>query len=313
MTIFARTTIAAPVALCLLAADADAQAQLQASEASSVSQTVDGTKLTVTYSRPRARGRRGLFGTQVKWGSTWTPGANLATRLEVSNDVTIGGSQIPKGAYSVWFVVDKAQWQMVLDKDTALFHTTPPKVRPGQVRFNVSREKAPFAEVLTWSIPAWSSTGMTLVFQWDTVSVPLAVKVPPSYRTTVGTDVASRIVGRYQVKFQEMPDEASKDTTIMVAEEEKPATDVTFTVRHEGGELRAVMDPPMYKTEPGYAEWILLPGKGDWFKLGRVHNGEMAEIFDFMQLQFDSAGPRAKGFEARLTNDMLIGRGTRIP
>jgi DUF2911 family protein len=70
MTIFARTTIVAPVALCLLAPGAVGQMQLQASEAASISQTVDGTKLTVTYSRPRARGRRGLFGTQVKWGAT---------------------------------------------------------------------------------------------------------------------------------------------------------------------------------------------------------------------------------------------------
>src|SRR5574338_345109 len=161
MTIFARGTIVAPVAWCLLSVSAEAQMQLQASEASSVSQTVDGTKLTVTYSRPRARGRHGLFGTQVKWGSTWTPGANLATRLDVSKDVTIADNQVPKGAYSVWFVVDREQWQMVLDKDTALFHTTPPKARPGQVRFPVSREKVPFTEVLTWSIPAWSSTGMT--------------------------------------------------------------------------------------------------------------------------------------------------------
>jgi hypothetical protein len=313
MTIFARRSIIAPVACGLLASAADAQTQLQASEASSVSQTVDGTKLTLTYSRPRARGRRGLFGTQVKWGATWTPGANLATRLEASNDITIDGHQVPKGAYSVWFVVDKAQWQMVLDKDTSLFHTQPPKSRPGQVRFNVSREKTPFVETLTWSIPAWSSTGMSLVFQWDTVSVPLAVKVPPSYRTTVGADVASRIVGSYRVHFQPMPEEASKDTTIIAEEEEKPASDVTFTVRHEGGVLRGVMDPPMYKTEPGYAEWILLPRGGDWFKMARVHNGELTEIFDFMQLEFDAAGPKAKGFAVRLTNDISIGKGTRLP
>ena len=77
--------------------------------------------------------------------------------------------------------------------------------------------------------------------------------------------------------------------------------------------LRAVMDPPMYKTEPGYKDYVLLPGKGDWFKLGRMQNGEMAEVFDFMQLQFDADPTRAKGFEVRLTNDILIGKGTRRP
>ena len=311
MRIFASILIA-PVAICLATPRAQAQTQLIASEPASVSQTLDGTKVTVTYSRPRARGRSGLFGTQVKWGSTWTPGANLATRLDVSNDVTIEGQQVPKGAYSVWMVIGRTQWELLLDRDTARFHTQPPKTRPGQVRVNVSREKKPFAESLTWSIPEMNSTGLTLAMHWDTVYVPLRVKVTPSYRTTVAENVSSRIVGRYALHFEPMPD-PPKDTTSVEEETEKPASDVTFTVRQEGGVLRAVMDPPMYKTEPGYTDWMLLPGKGDWYKIGRMQNGELAEIFDFMQLQFDSAGSRAKGFEVRLTNDMLIGKGTRLP
>jgi len=312
MRIFASSLVVAPVALCLLASRSDAQSQLLASEPAAVSQTVDGTKVTVTYSRPRARGRTGLFGTQVKWGSTWTPGANLATRLELSKDVTIEGQQVPKGAYSVWIVVDRAQWQMLLDTDTSRFHTQPPKARAGQVRFNVPREKKPFLEALTWSIPAMSSTGMTLAFQWDTVYVPLRIKVTPTYATTVTADVARRIVGRYQLHFVPMPD-PPKDSTSVEEAEEKPATDVVFTVTHDAGELRAVMDPPMYKTEPGYKDYILLPGKGDWFKIGRFQNGEMAEVMDYMQIQFDGAGDRAKSFEVRLTNDMLIGTGKRLP
>jgi|RhiMetdeSRZDD1v2_1073273.scaffolds.fasta_scaffold11623_10 DUF2911 family protein len=312
MRMFASVLVVAPLALSLSTQDAKAQTQLLASEPASVSQTVDGTKVTVTYSRPRARGRTGLFGSQVKWGSTWTPGANLATQLDVSNDVTIQGQPVPKGKYSVWIVVGRERWEMVLDKDTALFHTTPPKQRAGQVRFAVPREKKPFTEALTWSIPEMTSTGMTLVMQWDTVSVPVKVKVPPSYTTKVAEQVASRIVGSYRLHFEPMPD-PPRDSTVVAEEEEKPASDVTFTVRYEGGELRAVMDPPMYKTEPGYKEWMLLPGKGDWYKIGRFHNGELAEIFDFMQMQFDSDGSRAKGFEVRLTNDILIGKGTRLP
>ena len=310
MRIFASTLIVAPVMLCLSASSADGQ--LVASEASSVSQTFDGTKITVTYSRPRARGRTGLFGSQVKWGSTWTPGANLATRLALSNDVTIEGQKVPKGDYTVWFVVSRTNWEMLLDRDTALFHTQPPKARAGQVRFGISREKRPFLETLTWSIPELSATGMTLAFQWDTVYVPLRIKVTPSYTTTVAANLARRIVGSYRLRFEPMP-EPPKDSTIIEEEGEKPATDVTFTVRYEGGELRAVMDPPMFKTEPGYKDYMLLPGKGDWFKLGRLQNGEMAEVFDFMSIQFDPAGDRAKGFEVRMTNDTLMGQGTRVP
>ena len=90
-------TLAAGLAL---APGADLGAQ-KASELASVAQTVDGTKLTVEYSRPRARGRTGIFGTTVKWGRTWTPGANTATTLAVTKDVVIEGVSVPKGRYSV--------------------------------------------------------------------------------------------------------------------------------------------------------------------------------------------------------------------
>ena len=67
----------------------------------------------------------------------------------------------------------------------------------------------------------------------------------------------------------------------------------------------------MYRTEDGYADWILLPTKGGWFTMGRFHKGELIEIFDFFQIQFDSAGDVANGFEIRAPNDQLIGKGTR--
>src|SRR5687768_11985991 len=174
MRTFASIVVLAPFAL--LPPTVAAECQLLASEPGTVSQTVDGTKVTVTYHRPRARGRTGLFGTRIRWGETWTPGANMATRLDVSKDVTIEGQQVPKGAYSVWIAVTRDNWEMLLDRDTTLFHTQPPKQRAGQVRFQVSREKKPFMETLTWWIPEMSGTGMTLAMQWDTVYVPLRVK-----------------------------------------------------------------------------------------------------------------------------------------
>ena len=301
--------LAPPLAVSLLAPNVECQ--LLASEPGTVSQTVDGTKVTVTYYRPRARGRTGLFGTRIKWGDTWTPGANMATRLDVSKDVTIEGQQVPKGAYSVWIVVTRGNWEMLLDHDTTLFHTQGPKQRAGQVRFQVSREKKPFMETLTWWVPEMSGTGMTLAMQWDTVYVPLRIKVPPSYTTVVAAPVARRVVGTYQLHLEPMP-EPPKDTTVH-EESEKPPTDVRFTIRHEAGELRAVMDPPMYVTEPGYTDWLLLPRSSGWYRIGRMHQGELVEIFDFFTLEFDAGGDRAKSFEIRLPNDALAGKGTRVP
>src|SRR6478672_10516615 len=88
-------------------------AQLLASEPAEVTQTVDGTRITVSYSRPRARGRTGLFGTRIRDGEIWTAGANAATTLAVSKDVTINGQPVPKGKYSVWFAISRGDWEMI--------------------------------------------------------------------------------------------------------------------------------------------------------------------------------------------------------
>jgi len=102
-------------------------AQIRASEPALVAQTIDGTKLTVEYSRPRARTRDSLFGRVVTWGEVWTPGANMATTLEVSKDVKVNGVALAKGKYSVWLVVRASgPWTAVFDPRSKLFHTQHP-------------------------------------------------------------------------------------------------------------------------------------------------------------------------------------------
>ena len=303
--------IAVASILLALVATPELAAQIRASEPATVSQTVDGTTMTVEYSRPRARGRTGLFGSRIHWGEVWTPGANQSTTLSVSKDVTIEGVTVPQGKYSVWLVVQRqGSWEMVLDRNAALFHTQPPRNRAGQVRLTVRREKRPFLEVLTWWFPEVSVSGATLAMQWDTVYVTAQVRVPRSYTTDVSAEVARRIAGAY--RWQLEPEPRSDDTTL-IGPRESAARELQLTIRQQGKELHAVMDPPMYKTEEGYRNWILVPTRGGWFYLARTHKGELIEVLDYFQLQFNSGGERASGFEARAFNDRLLGKGTRIP
>ena len=306
-----RTTLAVVTSLGVALPASAALAQRQASEPASVSQTVDGTRITIEYSRPRARGRTGLFGSRMHSGETWTPGANQATTITLSKDVTVEGTVVPKGKYSVWILLaaPPRAWEMMLDPDTMLFHTQGPRARPQQVRFLLRREKRPFAEVLTWSFPEVTATGATLAMHWDTVYVPLRITVTPTYSTKVAPEAARRIVGRYHVRNQPMvpPSESA------AAAEERPAPEQTLTIRYESGELRAVMDPPLFTTESGYTHWMLLPSKGDWYYMGRIDGGELVEVMDIAAMQFSIAGDRATGFELRAKNDALLATGTRLP
>jgi hypothetical protein len=297
------------VALTAVPAAARAQTSqgLNASEPATISQYVDGTKVTVAYSRPRARGRTGLFGTEVKYDESWTPGANDATTIALSKDVTINGHPVPKGKYSVWIMITRGDWELMLDHDTTLFHAQHIKEREGQIRFMVPREHHAFTEVLTWSFPVVSTTGMTLTMQWDTVSVPLAIRVTPTFTTAVTADAAKRVTGTYHWTWA--PAFANPSPPDWPGMKHPQAT---LTVRYSGGELHADIDPPMYD-DSAYGTYLLIQKKGDLYSFARLDRGELVEVWDFCALQFTPTNGNAGTFEVRGTDDALWSSGKVAP
>lgn len=73
--------------------------------------------LSVVYSRPYLRGRDNIFGTEesgalVPFGQVWRTGANEATQITVTEDVTIGGQPLPAGTYSLFTTPAADKWQI---------------------------------------------------------------------------------------------------------------------------------------------------------------------------------------------------------
>ena len=173
-------------------------AQVRASELGTVSQTIDGTVLTIEYSRPRARGRDPLFGGVVHWGEHWTPGANWATTLEVNRDIHLNGHPVAAGKYSVWMVVQPDEWIVYLDPEARAFHTDVPDSTDAQIRFAVVPEERPFLETMTMWFPNVSATGATLATQWGTTYVPVEISVESSRPITFAEDAAKAYLGTYR-------------------------------------------------------------------------------------------------------------------
>lgn len=172
--------LAAPLLALVLLVPHPAPAQVMASEHATVSQRVDGTIITVEYYRPQRRGRDHVIGNVVKWGSTWTPGANWATTIEVNRDVHIDGQAVPKGKYSIWMIPQPDQWTVILSSAWKRFHVQGPDSTASQIRFTVKPEQGPVTDVLTFTFPAVDKDTATLLLQWDTAAVPLHIDVPPS-------------------------------------------------------------------------------------------------------------------------------------
>ena len=185
------------------------QAQIRASERSTVSQTVDGTTVTIDYSRPRARGRTELFGKTVTWGEVWTPGANWATTLQVNRDVVLDGHPVPKGKYSVWFVVNPGAWTIVLDPRDKRYHTEHPDSTAGQLRWNTQPGSGEFAEILTWSFPEVRPDGTRLLFAWGTRRVAINATVRPSHPIPIARADAEPYLGTYEWRWADDPSDAA--------------------------------------------------------------------------------------------------------
>lgn len=286
-----------------------ASAQVEASEPASVSQTVDGTKLTVDYSRPRARNRDSLFGKVVTWHEVWTPGANWATTLEVSRGVTVNGQPLPRGKYAIWMIVREGDWTVVFDTVHHKFHVPhlDSMPRPGQVRFDVTPAAGPFTEVLTWSFPAVRLDGTTLVMQWGTVQVALEIRVEPSYRMTVSAREVRPLVGAYRFAWSP-PERQPGDSAPPEPEAGDSARTYTFTVALRGDSLMGRWDPEPW---PDAGEVILIPIRSNWFITGFFEAGELYEVVKDFAFEFDVHQGRARGFEVRGEKDQVMATGKR--
>ena len=116
----------AALAVASVAAPGLAVGQVRASERGSVSQTIDGTVVEVSYGRPALRGRT-PFGGVVHWGEVWTPGANFSTTLRLSRAVRLGDQAVAAGTYSLWVVPTSEAWTLYLHRNPKLYHLERPK------------------------------------------------------------------------------------------------------------------------------------------------------------------------------------------
>ena len=259
-----------------------------------MSQVIDGTKITVEYSRPRSRGRDPIFGTKaVHWDEVWTPGANYATTFEADKPVKLNGKTVAKGKYSVWMVVRKTgNWTVVLEPKVKLYHMDPPDSTTAQIRFPVRVEAAPFTDVLTWSMPELTMSGGTLAMQWERVRVPIKVEVEPSLVTTIPASEAAPYVGEWAFTEQ---DSAGKPTKV-----------VQLTIVHEDGTLKARWTPD----DPYFKQFAMVRIAPDWFAPGVYDKGEIYEVLKpDMTFEFTRENGRVASFIIRDMEDNVWGTG----
>ena len=272
-----------------------AQGQIRASERATVSQNVDGTTITIDYGRPLLRGRTELWGNPavVPWGKKWTPGANWATNIQVTKDITINGHALPEGHYSMWLEVKQDTWTAIFDPEVRRFHLQGPSGDPHTIQFDVQPETVDWStEVLTFSFPEVKSTGSVLRLAWGNTHVDFGIGVPASRPVTIAADLAERYVGSYDFTPAEFLGGVQVVMEISYEQER-------LVVRWPNAPL-----PQLAET------WLQPLGEG-MFHLVELTDGQILDVLTFMAVEFKPFDGKAMGFEWRALGDELWGEATR--
>jgi hypothetical protein len=146
------------------------------SQRASVSQNVAFTTISVTYGRPFARGRV-LYPDLVPWDKVWHPGADSATVISFSKDVTIEGHALKAGEYSLWLIPRATgPWTVILSKAAHVYHQPYPGDTLDALRFDVEQQRGDHMEALAIYFPDVNREDAVMRVHWGDRIVPIKIR-----------------------------------------------------------------------------------------------------------------------------------------
>lgn len=133
-----------------------------------------GQSVTVDYSSPRAKGRK-IYGDVVPFGKVWRTGANEATTLTTTAAITIGGTDIPSGTYTIFTIPEQSKWTLIVSKKTGEWGTDYPGASQDLARIDMKVSPLPSpVENFTISFDK-SGMGGTMNIDWESTRASVAV------------------------------------------------------------------------------------------------------------------------------------------
>lgn len=149
---------------------------LRISPKAGVMQTVGFTEVRIDYSRPGVK-KREIWGKLVPYDAVWRAGANEATKITFSTDVTIEGKKLKKGSYSLFAIPGKNDWTIIFNKVADQWGAFEYNESEDALRVKVKTEKAIWQEWLSYTINKASDTSAVIRLEWEKIKVPFKVEV----------------------------------------------------------------------------------------------------------------------------------------
>ncbi|RYU95686.1 DUF2911 domain-containing protein [Emticicia agri] len=161
---------------CLLSATyAFAQVAPAPSPAASVSQVVGTAKISVDYSRPMLRGRE-IFGKLIPFDKVYRTGANAATKIETSSDITVQGKTLKAGKYAIMSIPSASNWTVIFSKDLNVSEQSYSQSND-VLRVTAPAQSVPTVESFTIDFSDVKDDAATLNISWEKTKVSLTIGV----------------------------------------------------------------------------------------------------------------------------------------
>jgi len=130
----------------------------------------------IEYSRPSIRDRE-IFGELVPYNQIWRTGANNATTVTFSTDITVEGKPLEKGKYGILTIPGKEHWTIILTKNTDLWGAIGYNESDDALRFKVDALQInDRLETLFIGLEDLTESWAHLVIKWDFTSVKFRIE-----------------------------------------------------------------------------------------------------------------------------------------
>ncbi len=147
----------------------------QPSPAQTIKQDFGLGSIEISYSRPSAKGRT-VYGDLVPYGDIWRTGANSATTISFSDEVSINGVKIPAGKYGLLTIPGEKEWTLIISKQTNVTSPADYKQDLDLVRVVVQPAvSATPTETFTIQIANIKNTSCDVQLIWEKTIVALVV------------------------------------------------------------------------------------------------------------------------------------------
>jgi tetratricopeptide (TPR) repeat protein len=131
--------------------------------------------IELSYSRPNMKGRK-IFGDLVPFNDVWRTGANSATTLTFTDDVTIGGTKIATGKYGLLSIPSATEWTLIITKQTDVTSPAAYKQENDVVRVKVKPVMLPkTVETFTATLANITNSSCDLQLSWEKTLVSLKI------------------------------------------------------------------------------------------------------------------------------------------